>query len=204
MRWLVLAMLVGCGDNVPEVPTTIVTVQVTSSCSGSNCLPVYFEGCSTYFPLVDAKTTRLEATSSVEPPLAALVQLQYAGDLVRGTYGDESPHLDYTLAQRDHVDVYAALDPSITLYRVDANGVAVEVDAAHLDAMDGSTLRFVYPIDGVGTVTETHVVAEPRLVAVDASTPGPLESCCSVGRPADAGLVALALLLIRRRRRRAD
>jgi len=203
MRWVVIAMLVGCGDNVPEVPTTVVAVQVTSSCSSATCEPVYFEGCSTYFPLVEEKTTRLEATSSVEPPVAALVQLQYAGDLVRATYGDESPHLDYTLAPSDRVEVYAALDPSITLYRVDASGVAVDVDAAHLDAMDGSTLRFVYSIDGAGTVTETHVVAEPRLIAVDASTPGPLESCCSVGRPADVGLVAAALLLIRRRRRTA-
>jgi hypothetical protein len=198
MRWVILSLLVGCGDNIPEVPTTVVNVQVESTCTSAYCPTVYFDACSTYFPLVDARTTQLQATTDTTP-LAALVQLQYAGTDVAA--GDQS-HADYTLAGNDKIDVLAALDPSITLYRIDASGTAVDLDTTHLDAIDGQTLTFTYPVPP-DTVTETHVVASPRLVAVDASSMGPLDACCSVGRPADLGIVAAALLLIRRRRRRA-
>jgi hypothetical protein len=176
-----------------------VTIDVSSSCSDASCPSAYFESCSTYFPLVEAATERLDATSAVDPEhVTALVQLQYGGPAIESSYGPDHPHQDYTLARTDRVDVYPMFDADQVLYRIDANGAAVDLDTTRLVSSDGQTLEFTY--QAAGTIVETHVLAAPRLVAVEASSPGPLDACCSVGRPGDLGMVIGALVFVLRRR----
>jgi hypothetical protein len=199
MRWMVLAgLLAACTTETVEVPVTVVHVDVQTDC-GSACSIGLGNMCGYDMPLVEPSTTEMIVFTQYQPSeLAGLVQIQYPGPLTNDADGTPG-HLDNSLAEGDHVDVYALFglyDTDRIVYRIDPHGSVTDVNATLLTAAEGNTLQFTY-----GNVTEVHTIDSPR--AVDVQTDD--AACyCSLAGPHDLGLVlAMALLPLRRRRGRA-
>jgi hypothetical protein len=193
-------LVVGCTGEHTQQPITIAHVEVSNVNCRSDCesaLELYGV-CTGHFDRVEPETGHVDVETVVAANhIAQLVQLQYRGAVTNG----DRPHLDYVLERGGAVDVTAAFDPGVVLYRIDASGAVADVDRTRLASAAGRMLRFAYPADAP-TVVENHVIDKPRSISIDAGETFPF--CCSIGHPSGAGLVLVALLFARRARRGAQ
>lgn len=200
-------LLAGCTD-AAEVPTTVAHVHLTTTCTaqdqdcGFYYSDVFYTHCGTISSTAVTPTTReIEVTTSYDAEnISGFVQLQYTND-PKPPGVDELGIVDHVLTDDANADVYAAYDYTL-LYRITPSGEVVDIDTTKLSAASGNTLQFRYTVPDV-SVQEDHVIDAPLPVRLETDAPGLEDACCSVGRPADAGVVGLVLAFgLRRRRRR--
>jgi len=209
MRWLFVLSLAACTSETTVAPATIVRVDVSGACDSGDC-STYSEltpFCGHDVAYIDSTTQHVDAYASGE--LTGIVQLQYIGAAVEGARTTEPPHIDYTLANEDAVEVIAlfAVQPdyaALLLYRIDASGNVTDINTDVLESATDRTLRFTYAPSAIKNgfperplVTEQHTINPPRDITVNVQDPG---DCCSVGRPSGLALIGLVLLFVRRRR----
>lgn len=204
MRWILPSLaLVACGDNNVMVPATVVRAGVSTTCTGSACALINELGagaCGYDLPVITPDTTRIQAITSIAPEaLAGIVQVQYTTD---GSLGraDGPVHTDFTLAHGGTSEIYAALDYELLLYRISANGEPTDI-SPFLESTDGRTLKFAYAVNDLA-IHEEHAVGAPRPLVVETES-GIMDTCCSAGGPPELGIVAAAVVLGLRRRRRS-
>jgi hypothetical protein len=204
-------LLVGCTD-AADTPVTIAHISMTATCvtDGCNEAPYLYGGhCGYPIELIEPSTHEATLTTGLATEdIEGIVQLQY--DLgYSPPHGLE--HFDSILTRGRMADVSPGYDTTIIaapvpLYRLTAAGDAVDIDGTKLSASTETTLQFTYAATGYDgsalTVVEEHVIDPPRAVYIEVDDPGITSACCSVGRPADLGLVVLALAGLRRRRAR--
>jgi hypothetical protein len=208
MRWLVVA-LAACTGGSNVVPTTVIHVDVTQTCEDpQDCTPYYgFGDCGYTLPVIEPDMVAVDATTGQKADeIYAIRQVQYTG---LAGYTDDAivPHLDDFFSYgQERGPVYDVYSGGVTLYFAGAfDGAVTDVQQNFLTAATANTLTFSMSFETNNqhaiTVTEHHVIEATRPIEVHAHEPGPDEACCSVARPRDAGLVALALIFLRRRRR---
>ena len=203
---LVCMLLVGCTD-AADVATTVAHVHVTATCSTEDCglySDVFYDSCG---PISSAAITPATAAVTVltgydAAEIDGLVQVQYTIDPMPPG-ADETARTDQLLIGNQVADVYSVYDYTL-LYRITAAGEVIDIDTTKLSAAAGNTLQFRYTVADLA-VQEDHVIDAPMALRLVTDSPGLTDACCSVGRPADAGLVVLVLAfgLGRRRRPRA-
>ncbi len=203
---LVCMLLVGCTD-AADVATTVAHVHVTATCSTEDCglySDVFYDSCgpissAAITPATD-EVTVLTAYDAAE--IEGLVQVQYTSDPQPPGVAEAARH-DQLLIEDQDAEVYSVYDYAL-LYRITAAGEVIDIDTTKLSAAAGNTLQFRYTVADLA-VQEDHVIDAPMALRLVTDSPGLTDACCSVGRPADAGLVVLVLAfgLGRRRRPRA-
>lgn len=205
MRILLACLVIaGCAD-AADVPTTVVHVELSSSCSTPDCFAARVFGDNYCGPDGDTEVTpttrELEVLSDHDAKdIAGYIQLQYRDE----DHGDGHYH-DRVLGEGETLDVYAAWGGDV-LYRLGAAGEPVDIATDKLMTRDGSTLTFAYDV-APASVVEVHHIDAPRTLRVEADSPGLMDACCSAGRTQDGALVATLIiggLWIGRRRRSAQ
>jgi len=200
-------LLVGCTD-AAEVPTTVAHVHLTATCTAhdQDCglySDVFYNSCGPISSAAITPATReVEVLTSYDAAnITGFVQLQYTS-APKPPGVDELAVIDHVLTDDATADVYAAYDYTL-LYRITPSGEIVDIDTTKLSAANGNTLQFRYTVPDV-SVQEDHVIDASMPVRVETDSPGIMDACCSVGRPADAGFVVLVVAFgLRRQRRRS-